>query len=93
MPHNDNYPAKPGGSLSSPDAHGPAALLLIESLIHGLCENGTLLTYEAIDIVERAVSVQRDRAEATDGSNAQMWESHVLLASIVSSLRVDEDKP
>jgi hypothetical protein len=74
---------------SPADPHGQAALLLVESLIHGLCENSTLSLDEAIEIAERAVDVQADRAEAADGAAAPLWRSHELLLAITASLRID----
>ena len=52
MPTNDNDPATLGTPFPSSDAHGHAALLLIESLIHGLCEKDLL---SAGDVVEIAI--------------------------------------
>lgn len=89
MPTNDNYPAMPKAVHLPSDAHGQAALLLVESLIHGLCENSTLSTDGAVEIVERAVNVQFDQAEAADGAGAPLWRSHALLSSIAASLSVD----
>lgn len=77
-------------AMPIPDPHGRAALLLVESLIHGLCENGTLTTEEAIEIVERALNVQGDHAEAADGAGAPLWQAHALLSSIVTSLKIDD---
>lgn len=71
-------------------AHGQAALLLVESLIHGLRENDTLSREEAVAIAERAIDVQRDHAEVADGASAPMWRSHALLSQIATSLRADE---
>lgn len=85
MPMNDNDFAPP----LSPDPHGPAALLLVESLLHGLCEKAALTSPEAVEIVDRAASVQSDRAEAADDGAPAMWQSHALLASIGASLRHD----
>lgn len=85
MPTNDNDPAV----QALPDAHGHAALLLIESLIHGLCENATLSVHAALDIVERAVDVQFDQAEAADDAEGPMWRSHALLLNIAASLGTD----
>jgi hypothetical protein len=87
MPTNDNDTAAQHAS----DPHGQAALLLVESLIHGLCENNMLTTAAAIEIVERAVSVQSDLARAADGAGVPMWASHALLSSIAASLRTDDE--
>lgn len=89
MPSNDNHSTVHGGTPALSDIHGQAALLLVESLIHGLCENETLSPAEATAIAERAVHVQQERAEAADGAGAPLWQSHALLASIAGSLRID----
>ena len=88
MPTNDNDSAMQG--VTSPtDPHGHAALLLVESLIHGLCENSTISADEAVEITERAVNVQSEQAEAADGAGAPLWRSHALLSAIASSLKID----
>lgn len=71
------------------DPHCQAALVLVESLIHGLCENGTLSVSEAVAITERAVDVQHDHAVAADGAGAPIWRSHGLLSRIAGSLEAD----
>lgn len=91
MTTDDNGSAARGIPPQLPEADGKAALLLVESLIHGLCENSTLSTDEAIAIAERAMDVQADRAEAADGAGAPLWQSHALLSSIAASLRADSD--
>lgn len=89
MPTHDNDPAMRGITPPMPDAHGQAALLLTESLIHGLIERSILSTSEAIDIVESADSVQVEVAETADGHGAPMWRSHALLSAIAESLKID----
>lgn len=89
MPVNDNEPAMPGATHLPTDAHGRAALLLVESLIHGLCENDALSADEAIEIAERAANVQSEQASEADGEGAPLWEAHVLLSAIAASLRTD----
>lgn len=93
MPMNDNDPAVRGPVLSLPDPHGQAALLLVESLIHGLCENSTLSNNQAAEIVERAAYVQAEYAEAADGGGAPMWRAHALLSAILASLKIDGCRP
>ena len=90
MHTNDNGSSLNGGTPPPGDAHGQAALLLVESLIHGLCEKAILSTSEAIEIAERALEVQFDQAEAADGAGAPLWRSHALLSAIVESLRSDD---
>lgn len=89
MPTNDNDPAPQDAFPPSSDAHGQAALLLVESLLHGLCEKSTLSCGEAVEIAERAVEVQFEQAEAADGAGAPLWRSHALLSAITVSLRAD----
>ncbi|TPG14663.1 hypothetical protein EAH87_16200 [Sphingomonas koreensis] len=91
MPANDDAPAMRGMTLSIPDPHGQAALLLVESLIHGLLERAIVSIGDAVDIVETALSVQCDVAEAADGAGAPMWQSHALLNAILKSLGNDAD--
>lgn len=71
------------------DPHGMAALLLTESLIHGLCENTLISTKDAVNIVERAANVQRERATQAEHGSASMWQSHALLTAIRGSLMAD----
>lgn len=89
MPTNDDDAVTPGTTPLFRDAHGQAALVLVESLIHGLCEKAILSTDEAIEILERAIDVQLDRAEAAGIEAASSWQSHALLLSILNSLRID----
>lgn len=71
----------------------PHAPLLVESLIHGLCENETLSAGEAVAIADRAADVQSDFAKAADGAGAPLWRSHALLSQIATSLRTDDGAP
>ena len=91
MPTNDNDFAMRGVMPPMPDPHGHAALLLVESLIHGLIERSVISNSDAIEIVESADSVQVDVAEAADGHGAPMWRSHALLSAIAESLRYDDN--
>lgn len=91
MPTNDNDSAMRGMTPPMPDPHGQAALLLVESLIHGLLARSVISVDEAVSIVEAADSVQVDIAEAADGAGAPMWRSHALLSAIATSLKLDGD--
>ena len=92
MATNDNHLAGPGDPPPADD-HGRAALLLVESLIHGLCEKAVLSAAEGIEIAERALDVQAEQAEVADGAGAPMWRSHALLLAITESLRTDVVPP
>lgn len=89
MPTNDNDSEARGLLSHSSDTHGQAALVLVESLIHGLVERSVLTTVDAIEIIEAAMEVQADVAEAADGAGAKMWQSHLLLSAMSESLRHD----
>ncbi len=89
MPHHDNDSAIPGSAPFPLEVHGQAALLLVESLIHGLRENDVLTAGDAAAIAQRAVDVQFDHAQAADGAGAPLWRSHALLSSIAASLSID----
>lgn len=75
----------PAGAL--PDRHGEAALLLVESLIHGLISRSSLTVSEAVDVVQVAIDVEDEifRRRGVDSA-----ESH--LTSIVVSLRIDDPR-
>lgn len=89
MSLNDNDSPTRGTFPQVQDAHGQAALLLVESLIHGLREQSVLSASQAVAIVERAVEVQAELAASANGAAAPMWRSHSLLSSIARSLRAD----
>lgn len=93
VPMNDDDCTARETKSPSFDSHGQAALLLVESLIHGLCENLTLSNNQAVEIIERAVDVQSEQAEIADGAGASMWRSHELLSSILASLKTDGSAP
>lgn len=88
MPTNDNELTEQSIISASPDAHGKAALLLVESLLHGLCESATLTTAQAAEIAERALDVQLDQGEAVSDAGP-MLRAHALLENIAASLNVD----
>lgn len=76
-------------STQDPGAHGQAALLLAESLLHAFVEKAVLTNAEAIEVVERAAGVEREVAAALGESGAKMQASLHLLSRIASSLRAD----
>jgi hypothetical protein len=77
-------------SVAEPDAHGQAALLLTESLIHMLVENGRLTNTQAVDVVHTAAVVKVEVAEAAGESRGRMLESLALLARMENSFQADE---
>jgi hypothetical protein len=91
MPSNDNeFPRDDSGAMpGGPDAHGQAALVLVESLIHVLIERDVLTVADSMDVLETALEVQTEAAMEADGHGARMWLSTALLASMATSLRTD----
>ena len=89
MPTNDNEVVAHLAPSPIREPHGQAALLLVESLIHGLCEKQVINASEAAEIAERAANVQRDRVDSAEVPSAEMWQAHTLLSSIELSLRID----
>jgi len=89
MSTNDNDPNDRPTPVPDVDAHGHAALLLVESLIHGLCENATLTSAQAAEIAERALEVQLEYAEATRNTLSSMHRAQLLLRDIAASLNID----
>ena len=88
MPNNDNDLLADGLTPPMPDPHGQAALLLVESLMHGLLERSVIRVDDAVQIVESAESVQVDVAEAADGAGAPMWRAKGLLSAIGESFKL-----
>jgi hypothetical protein len=86
------YPIEPrtAAPVVEPDAHGQAALLLTESLLHMLVENGELTNAQAVDVVHTAAVVKVEVAEAAGESKSRMLESLALLARMENSFLSDE---
>ncbi len=89
MSSNDNDLPARAAPHADGNAHGQAALLLVESLIHGLCERSTISLEAAIAIVDRAAEVQADLAAGANSAAPPMWRSHALLSMIAKSLQAD----
>ena len=66
------------GSGQGRHPHGQAALLLTESLMHILVENGTISREQFIEVVEGAAEVERELSQAgaahpEDGSGSLLY--------------------
>lgn len=77
----------PFAKVTKGSAQGAAALLLVESLIHGLIERSSLSVQEAVDIIDIAADVER-QLDAT-GLGPPLGDFQSLLAPIAHSLRGD----
>lgn len=74
---------------NEPDAHGQAAMMLVESLIHTLVEDSTLSNSRAIETVEAAAEVKVEKAALAGESDARRNESLELLRVVSVSLKSD----
>ena len=86
---NDNDVARGDERLRGPDAHGQAAMLLVESLIHGLIAHAVISVGDAIEIVGVAAEVKQEVAHDLGDSPATMERSLALLGAIHASLSND----
>lgn len=78
-----------GFQFREPDAHCQAAIVLVESLIHGLIDRNILSTADAVEIVDTAIEVQSTIvAEAID-DRPETKVSIRLLEAISASLSKD----
>jgi hypothetical protein len=78
-------------AVQEPDAHGQAALLLTESLIHTLVENSAITNVQAIELIRIAAEVKVEVATAAHESNGRMKESLALLSKMASSFESDQN--
>ena len=86
---NDNDVAPINGQLGSPDAHGQAAMLLVESLIHGLVARSVISVDDAVEIVTIAAEVKEEVAPQLGDTPATMKKSLIMLDAIRTSLAND----
>lgn len=86
---NDNEWPRPVPRFDSPDAHGQAALLLVESLIHALIARSVIRHEDAIDVITVAVDVKVEIATDLGDSDDRMDKSLTLLLAIRDSLAGD----
>lgn len=82
---NDNTDA----GVHRPDAHGQAAMLLVESLMHGLIARDVITVADAVEIVDIAADVRADAAADHAESPADYRKSLGLLQVISVSLSRD----
>lgn len=87
---NDNQPKRGPGDLREPDPHGQAAMLLVESLLHGLIARSALSNADALEIVEIAAAVKEEFADEVGDSKPTMERSLALLGAIHQSLSRDK---
>lgn len=86
---NDNDLGTNKPRLRGPDAHGQAAMLLVESLIHGLVARSVLGITDAVEIVGVAAEVKEEVAAEMGDSPATMKRSLTILEAVRASLALD----
>lgn len=85
---NDNVSVRASEALP-PGPHGEAALLLVESLIHGLLARSALTHEEAIEIVRSAIEVQLEHNALRTVEPAGQPTADRLLIAILESISID----
>lgn len=78
--------------VKEPDAHGQAALLLAESLLHMLIERSVLSVVDAVAVLQTAAEVKFEVATESGESQERMQASLDLLFRISDSLAIDLPK-
>lgn len=73
------------------DAHGHAALMLVESLIHTLIDRSVISASEAIDVVETAIDATQEMSDEL--KSAKLDQSISLLSAISKSLTTIKVEP
>lgn len=78
--------------VEEPDAHGQAALLFAESMLHMLVERSVLSVADAVAVVETAAEVKVALATDAGESQGRMQASLDLLFRISDSFAADLPK-
>ncbi len=86
---NENSAVGPPTPPAEPDAHGQAALMLAESILHALVEMSSMTTQQALDVVSSAQEVKVEVAKEAGESEGRIRESLSLLGRIAISLESD----
>lgn len=87
VPHSDNVGIDV--AQAGPDASGHTAMLLVESLIHGLIERSVITVEDAVDVVDTAADVNEDMAAEAHITAFAALRARNLLAGIAQSLTID----
>lgn len=94
---NDTVPKSAKGvvldQIIEPDAHGQAALLLAEAILHALVETGVLTLESALSVIETTCEVKTEVAEQAGESDKRMKESLRLLRSISDTFSAYPHQP
>ncbi|WBO24430.1 hypothetical protein [Sphingomonas abietis] len=85
IPIGESRPSLPKG----PDAHGQAALMLAESMLHTLVDARAITLQDALSIVQTAVDTKVEVGKDSNGQSATMAESLNILGRIATSFEAD----
>ncbi len=83
---NDHEERGPGPPIIEPDAHGQAALMLAESILHALIETRTVTPEQALSVVATAQEIKVEFAQLAGESQQRMRASLDLLSEIAGSM-------
>ncbi len=86
---NDNGAPEIRPRVPEPDAYVQAALLLVESVLHGLIEKSVFSVAKAVELVDIAAEVKQDIGADLGDSAPTLQRSLGLLAAISNSLQSD----
>jgi hypothetical protein len=86
---NDNESTLPVPWFGEPDAHGQAAILLVESLIHGLIARSVITVEDAMEVVTVAIDVAMEIGADFGDCRDSTYKSFAILAAIRESLSID----
>jgi len=84
---NDNSAPNAAMDGREQDAYGHAALLLVESVLHGLIEQSVFSVEKAVDLIDTAASVKSEIAAESGHSSPMVQRSLNLLGEISTSLQ------
>lgn len=79
---NDNDNPRVDRRADPPDPHGQAAMLLVESLLHGLIARSVISLSDAVDIVETAAEVKEEIAFEL-GDDAKTRQTSIALLELI----------
>lgn len=88
---NTNDPS-PNGHGRGHESQGLVAMLLVESLIHGLIARSIIDAKDAVEIVAIATEVIEETAIESGNTTETMAKSLAILEAICSSLSIDLPK-
>ena len=78
-----------GTPPTEPDAHGQAAIMLVESMLHALIEARAISTQSALDIVRTAQEAKVEIGKELRERSGNIRRSLQILDDIAESLETD----